>query len=155
MDVRVGSWRRLSTKNWCFQVVVLEKILESPLDSKEIKSVNAKGNQLWIFIGRIVAEAEVSIFWSPDVMCQLIGKDPDAGKDWRPNEKGWHEQLNWTEWECTVEHMELYLMLCADLNGKKPREEGIYIYIYIYIHTHTHIWMAGSLCHTIETNTTL
>ena len=96
MDVRVGSWRRLSTKNWCFQVVVLEKILESTLDSKEIKSVNAKGNQLWIFIGRIVAEAEVSIFWSPDVMCQLIGKDPDAGKDWRPNEKGW-QRMWWLD----------------------------------------------------------
>ena len=96
MDVRVGSQRRLSTKNWCFQVVVLEKILESLLDSREIKSVNAKGNQLWIFIGRIVAEAEVSIFWSPDVMCQLIGKDPDAGKDWRPNEKGW-QRMWWLD----------------------------------------------------------
>ena len=69
-------------KNWCFQTVVLEKALEGPLDSKEIKLVNPKGNQSWIFIGRTDAEAEVPILWPPDAKSQLIRKDPDAGKDW-------------------------------------------------------------------------
>ena len=72
-------------KNWCFQIVMLEKSLESPLDSKEIKTVNPKGNQLWIFIGRPGARAP--IFWPPDVKSRLTGKDPDAGKDWRQEEK--------------------------------------------------------------------
>ena len=75
-------------KNWCFQTVVLEKTLESPLDCKEIQSVNPKGNQSWIFIGRTDAEAEVPIVWPPDVKSPLIGKDPDAEKDWREKEKG-------------------------------------------------------------------
>ena len=85
-------------KNWCFQTVVLEKTLESPLDCKEIKSVHPKGNQLWIFIGR--TDAEAPILWPPDVKNWLIGKDPDAGKDWG-REKGttedemvgWHHRL--------------------------------------------------------------
>ena len=68
-------------KNWCFLTVVLEKTLESPLVCKEIKPVNPKGNQSWIFIGRSDAEAEAPIFWSSDAKSQLIGKDPDAGKD--------------------------------------------------------------------------
>ena len=75
-------------KNWCFWTVVLEKTLESPLDSKEIKSVNPKGNHSWIFIGRIDAEAEIPILWPPDGKNWLIWKDPDAGKDWRQEEKG-------------------------------------------------------------------
>ena len=74
-------------RNWYFQIVVLEKILESPLDCKEIKPLNPKGNQPWIFIERTDAEAEAPIFWPPDVKSQLIGKDPDAGKDWRQQEK--------------------------------------------------------------------
>ena len=68
--------------------MVLEKILENPLDSKEIKPVNPKGDQPWIFIGRIDAEAEAPILWPPDVKSWLTGKDPDAGKDWRQKEKG-------------------------------------------------------------------
>ena len=68
-------------------VVVLEKTLESPLDSKEIKPVNPIGNQPWIFIGRTDTEAEPPILWPPDLKSQLIGKDPDAGKDWRQEEK--------------------------------------------------------------------
>ena len=68
--------------------VVLEKTLESPLDCKEIKSVNLKGNQLWIFIGRTDAEAEAPTVRPPDLKSQLIGKDPDAGKDWGQEEKG-------------------------------------------------------------------
>ena len=75
-------------KNWCFWTVVLEKTLESPLDCKEIQAVYPKGNQSWIFIGRIAAEAETPIFWPPDVKKWLIQKDPDAGKDWRQEEKG-------------------------------------------------------------------
>ena len=74
-------------KNWHLQTVVLEKTLESPLDCKEIKPVNPKGNQPWIFIGRTGAKAEASILWPPDAKSHLIGKDPDAGKDWRQNEK--------------------------------------------------------------------
>ena len=66
----------------------VEKILDSPLDSKEIKPVNPKGNQPWIFIGRTDAKTEAPVLWPPDVKSQLIGKDPDAGKDWRQKEKG-------------------------------------------------------------------
>ena len=83
-DVRVGPWRRLSTEeltlsnNWCFLTVVLEKTLESPLDCKEIKPVNPKGNQVWIFTGRTDAEVEASILWPPDAKSQLIIKDPNA-----------------------------------------------------------------------------
>ena len=75
-------------KNWWFLTVVLEKTLESPLESKEIKPVNPKGNQPWIFIGRTDAEAEAPIIWLPDEKSQLIGKDPDDGKDWREEENG-------------------------------------------------------------------
>ena len=91
-------------KNWCLQTVVLEKTPESSLDSKEIKSVNLKGNQPWILTGRTDAdaEAETSVFWSPDVNSQLIGKVPYAGKDWGQKEKrtskdemaGWHHWCN-------------------------------------------------------------
>ena len=69
-------------KNWCFWTVVLEKTLESPLDSKEIQPVNPEGNQSWIFVGRTDAEAEILILWPPDAKNWLIWKDPDAGKDW-------------------------------------------------------------------------
>ena len=72
-------------ENWYFWTVVLEKTLESPLDSKEIKPVNPKGNQPWIFIGG--TDAEIPILWSPEAQSQLIGKDPDAGKDWGQKEK--------------------------------------------------------------------
>ena len=68
-------------KNWCFRTVILEKTLESPLDSKEIKAVNLKWNQPWIFIGR--TDAEAPILWPSNVKSGLIGKDPDAGKHWR------------------------------------------------------------------------
>ena len=73
-------------KNWYFWTVVLEKTLESPLDSKEIKPANTKGNKPWIYIER--TDAEAPILWPPDEKSQLIGKDPDAGKDWRPKDKG-------------------------------------------------------------------
>ena len=74
-------------KNWRFQTMVLEKTLEGPLDSKEIKPVNPKENQSWIFTGRTDAEAEAPILWPPDAKNWLIWKDPDAGKDWRQKEK--------------------------------------------------------------------
>ena len=91
-------------KNWCFWTVVLEKALESPLGSKKIQPAHAKGNQSWIFIGRTDAEAEAPILWPPDVKNWLIGKDPDAGKDWRQERRedemvGWHHQLNGHEFE--------------------------------------------------------
>ena len=94
-------------KNWCFQIVVLEKILENPLECKEIQPVNPKGNRSWIFIGRTDAKAEAPILLSPDSKNWLIGKDPAAGKDWRQEEKGmtedemvgWHHRLNGHEFE--------------------------------------------------------
>ena len=94
-------------KNWCFWTVVLEKILESPLGHKEIKSVNPKGNQSWIFIGRTDDEAEAPILWPPDVKNWIIRKDPVAERDWRQEEKGmiedemtgWHHWLNGHEFE--------------------------------------------------------
>ena len=94
-----------SPLNWCFWSVVLEKTLESPLDCKEMKPVNSKGDQSWIFTGR--TDAEALILWLPDVKNWLIGKDPDAGKDWRQEEKGttedeivgWHHWLNGHEFE--------------------------------------------------------
>ena len=94
-------------KNWCFQTVMLEKTLESPLDWKEMQSVHPKGNQSWIFIGRTDVEAEAPILWPPDSKNWLIGKDPDAGKDWRQKEKemtedmmvGWHYCHNGHEFE--------------------------------------------------------
>ena len=91
--------------HWCFWTVVLEKTLESPLDCKEIKPVNPKGNHSWVTIGR--TDAEAPILWPPDAKNLLIGKDPNAGKDWRQEEKGmtedemvgWHHQLNGHEFE--------------------------------------------------------
>ena len=74
-------------KNWWFQIVVLEKILDSPLDCKEIKPVNLIGNQPRVFIGRTDAETEAAILWSHDAKSWLFGKDPSAGKDWRQKEK--------------------------------------------------------------------
>ena len=96
-------------KNWCFRIVP-EKTLESPLDSKETQPVSPKGNQPWIFIGRTDAEAEVPIIWPPDVKSWLIGKDSDAVKDWRQEEKrttedemvGWHHRCDGHEFEQTL-----------------------------------------------------
>ena len=91
------SW---ALKNWCFWTVVLENTLENPLDCMKIKSVNPKGNQLWIFIGRTYVEAEIPILWPPDVKSWLIWKDPDAGKDWKWEEKGTteDEMVGWHHW---------------------------------------------------------
>ena len=83
---RKEAWAQ---KNWCFRIVVLEKTLESPLDSKDIKPVNPKGNQPWIVIGRTNAETEAPILWPPDVKSRLIGKVLDAGKDWGKRRREW------------------------------------------------------------------
>ena len=92
--------RGWALKNWCFRTVVLEKICENPLDSKEIKLVNPKENQPWIFIGR--TDAKAPILWPPDAKSWLNGKDPDAGKDWGQEEKqvtedemvGWYHSMD-------------------------------------------------------------
>ena len=96
-------------KNWCFWTVVLEKILESPLDCKEIQPVHPKEDQSWVFIGRTDVEAETPKLWPPDANSWLIWKDPDAGKDWVQEEKGmtedemvgWHHRLNGHEFGWT------------------------------------------------------
>ena len=91
------SW---TLKNWCFWSVVLEKALESPFDCEEIKPVNPKRNYSWIHIGMTDAEAEAPILWPPDAKNWLLGKDPDAGQDWRQEEKGTtdYEMVGWHNW---------------------------------------------------------
>ena len=104
LDHKEGS----ALRNWCFQTV--EKPLESHLDCKKSKSVHPKGNQLWMLTGRTDAETEAPIFGPPDSKSRLIGKDPDAGKDWRQEAKGatedemvgWHHQLNGHQFEQTL-----------------------------------------------------
>ena len=87
------SW---APKNWCFWTVVLEKILESPLDCKEIQLVHPKGDESWVFIGRTDAEAETPVLWPPRVKSWLIGKDPDAGRDWGAGGEG--DDRGWNGW---------------------------------------------------------
>ena len=97
----IKSWLSGMLKNWYFWAVALEKTLDkSPLDWKEIKSVNPKGNQSWIFIRRTDAEAAAPILWQPDAKNWLIGNDPDTGKDWRQEEKGATENkmTGWYHW---------------------------------------------------------
>ena len=136
------SWTR---KNWCFWNVMLEKTLESPLDSKEIKPVNPKGNQSWIFTGRTEAVVKAPIFGPPDSKSWLTGKGPDTGKDWGQEEEwvtedemvGWHHRLSGHEFESTPGDSEGQGGLaCCSLwghkesyttewvNNKKKREEG-------------------------------
>ena len=123
-------------KNRCFWTVVLEKILESPLDCKEIQPVHSKGDQSWIFTGRTDAEAETSILWPPHVKSWLIWKDPDAGKHWRWEEKGttedemvgWYHQLNGHEFGWTLGIGEVQEGLaCCSLWGHKELDttEGL------------------------------
>ena len=116
-------------KNWCFQTVVFEKTLEGPLDSKEIKPVNPKGNQSWILIGR--TDAEAPILWPPDVRSPLIEGDPDAGKNRRQEEKGttedeivgWHHRPNGLEFEQTLRDSEGQGSLaCFSLWGRKESD---------------------------------
>ena len=120
------SWTE--PRNWCLQIVVLEKTLESSLESK-VMPVNSKGNQTWVFIGRTDADIEAPILWPPDVKRWLIGKDPDFKKDWRQEEKGvtkyevigWHQWLNGHEFEQTPGHSqrEGCLMCCSPWSHKE------------------------------------
>ena len=87
------SW---TLENWCFWTVVLEKTLESPLDCKEIQPIHPKGDQSWVFIGRTDVEAETPILWPLNAKNWLIGKDPDAGKDWGQEEKG-RQRMRWLD----------------------------------------------------------
>ena len=115
-------------KTWCFQIVVLEKTLESPLDCKEIKPINHKANQSWIlFIGRTDAEAEAPILWPPDANSLLIRKELDAGKDWGQEEKemtedemiGWHHRLRGHEFEQTQGDSRGQRSLCCSPWGRR------------------------------------
>ena len=118
-----------ASKNWCFRTVVLEKTLESPLNSKEIKPLNPKGNQCWIFIGR--TDVKAPVLWPPDAKSWLIGKDPDDRKDWRQNEKGaaevemvrQHHRLNGHESEQTLGDSEGQgSLVCYSLWGCKESD---------------------------------
>ena len=132
-------------KNWCFWTVVLEKTLESPLDCKEIQPVHPKVNQSWIFIGRTDAKAEAPILWLPDAKNWLIGKDPDAGQDWRQEEKGvtedemvgWHHQLNGHKFEqaAGVGDGQGSLVCCSPLGHKESNM------------TERLNWTDGTRCH--------
>ena len=115
-----GSQKSWALKNWCFEIVVLEKTLMSPLNSKEIKPVNLEGNQPWTFTGRTYAEAEAPVLWPPDAKSRLIGNDPDTGKDWRQKKRvaedgmvGCHHWLNGYDLEQTLGDGERLGSLCA------------------------------------------
>ena len=120
------SW---APKNWCFWTLSLEKTLDSLLNSKEIQQLHPKRNQPWIFIGRADAKAKAPILWPPDGKSQLIGKDPDTGKDWGQEKKrvaedemvGWHHWLNGHEFEQTLGDSEgpRSLMCCSSWDCRK------------------------------------
>ena len=141
--------------------MVLEKTLESPLDCKEVKPVHPKGNQSWIFFGRTDAEAETPILWLPDVKNWLIGKDPDAGKDWRQEKKemtedemvGWHHQLSGHEfvWAPGVDNGQgslacyspwghIELDTTGWLNGTERKCPGQLLFLLYFIFKIFHIW---------------
>ena len=157
-DVRVDLEEAWIPKNWCFWIAVLEKTLESPLDYKEIQPVHPKGDQSWVFIGRSDVEAETLILWPPDVKSWLIGKDPNAGKEWRQEEKGttedemfgWHHWLSGQKFELTLGNSEGHGSLagCSPwghkesdmtelLNNECKAEtySGAYTILYVKFHT--------------------
>ena len=111
-----------TSKNWCFQTVFLENTLESLLDSKEIKPANPKVNQSWIFIGRTDADAGAPILWPPDGKNWLIRNDPDAGKDWRLEEKrmtedemvGWYHWFKQHEWANSMRQWKTGSLTCCN-----------------------------------------
>ena len=140
-------------KNWCSWTVVLEKTLESPLGCNEIKPVNPKENQSWIFIGRANADAEAPILWSLDAKNWLTGKDPDAGKEWRQEEKGttedemvgWHHWLNAHEFEQAPRVGDRPGSLaccspwgCKEMNMSEWLNWTTKYSIYIFCHTNSH-----------------
>ena len=126
---KLDSKEGWALKNWCFQTVML-KTLKSPLDSKEIKPVSPKGYQHWIFIGRTDVEAETLILWPPDMKNWLIGKDPDAGKDWGQWEKrvtenemvGWHHWLNGHELQTLGDGIGQGSLACCSPWGRKESD---------------------------------
>ena len=110
-------------KKWCFWTVVLEKTLESPLDSMEIKAVSPNGNQPWIFIGRTDADDEAPIFWLPGAKGQLIGKAHDAEKDWGQEEKEWR-RMKWLD--CITDSMDMTLReFCEIVKGRGARHAAV------------------------------
>ena len=142
------SW---GPKNWSFWTVVLEKTLESPLDCKEIQSVHPKGNKSWILIGRTDLKAETSIIWPPDAKNWLIGKDPDARKDWGREEKGmtedemvgWHPWLYGHEFEQALGVGDGQGAWSAAAHGVAKSRTWLSNWtelIYRYMHIHTHMW---------------
>ena len=118
-------------KNWCFCTVELEKTLESPLDCEDIKPVNPKGNQSWIFTGGTDAEAEAPIIWPPDGKSQFIGKEVDNGKVWRQEEKGtaedemagWHHWLNGRVWASSGSGDGQGSLVCCSPWGRKDLDK--------------------------------
>ena len=134
MDVKLDHKKGWVPKNWCFWTVVLEKTLESPLDCKEIQPVHPKGNQSWIFIGRMDAEADVPTLWPPDVKSRLIRKDHDAGKCWEQEEKEvtqnemvrWHHRLNGHEYEQALGESEAQgSLVCCSSSAPKESDHDL------------------------------
>ena len=146
------SW---TPKNWCFWTVVLEKTVESPLDSKEVKPVKPKENQSWIFTGRTDAGAEAPIFWSPDARSNLIRKDPDAGKERATEDKmvELHHRLNGREFQQTLgDSEEQGSLACCSPWGHKELDttkwlnnNSISFVYHVHYLTSTYLSISGSL----------
>ena len=138
-------------KNRCFWTVVLEKTLESPLDCKEIKSINPKGNQTWMFFRRTNATAEALTHWPPDAKNWLIGKDSDAGEDWKQEKGmtemvGWHHQLNRHEFKQALGDGEGQgsLARCSPWDRKESdatEQLNSNNNVYIYVYTSYPLWI--------------
>ena len=164
------SW---ALKNWCFWTVVLEKTLQSPLDCKEIQPVHSKGDQSWVFFGRNDAKAKTPVLWPPPAKSLLIGKDSDAGRDWRQEEKGttedemagWHHWLNEHESEWTPGDGDGQGSLaCYNSWGHKGsdttewlnRTEGADVLIFsrsmINLEAIKHCWVMSNLCRVSKTH---
>ena len=142
-------------KNWCFQTVVLEKSLESPLDCKEIRPVNPKGNHPWIFIGK--TDAEAPILWPPNVKNWLTGKDPDSGKDRRLEEKGtteeqmigWHHWLNGHKFEQAQEMVKNREAWHAAVHGITKNQTWLSnwtITFLLWVQSTRTLWVQSQIC---------